>query len=280
MKQALFFAFGQAFDTYPIVLGFSFLLAFIYLLRAARYHHLDRIVVIDLAIVVLISSILGAKLLFIATRWQEDYARLFQQLLHSWHQPLLAVDDVLRFWSGGLVFYGGFIAASVAAIGYLFIRRLPIAVYCDLMAPAIGIGLGFGRGLGCFLAGCCFGRPTDLSWGVIFPPGAPSYLAYGPNCAVHPVQLYEAALAVVLAVALHFYRQQARYRGQVSAGFLIGYSVVRFGLEYFRGDLVRGYWGSLSTSQWISLGVGLIGVGTMIFARARKIPNPARITER
>ncbi|HTM46300.1 MAG TPA: prolipoprotein diacylglyceryl transferase [Polyangiaceae bacterium] len=167
-----------------------------------------------------------------------------------------------KFWSGGLTFYGGFIAATWGA-WWLFKRdRFPFWKGCDMGGMMVPIGLGFGR-LGCFLAGCCFGKPTQLPWGIAFPgfsPASEAQVSAGllaqkhlPSLPVHPTQLYEAVSAFAIsAIGVLFVQGRKRYDGAVFAAFLAMYGVIRFLLEFLRDDERGGFWG-LSTSQWIGL---------------------------
>jgi len=167
-----------------------------------------------------------------------------------------------KFWSGGLTFYGGFIAA-VAGAWWLFRRdRFPFWKGVDMGGMMVPIGLGFGR-IGCFLAGCCFGQPSDAPWGVSFPPFSPASEAQAAagliahkhlaSLSVHPTQLYEAASAfAIAALGILFVHGRKRYDGAVFAVFIGAYGVMRFILELWRADARGGFLG-LSTSQWIGL---------------------------
>ena len=156
----------------------------------------------------------------------------------------------LKFWHGGLAFYGGFLAA--VPVGLWYARRKGLGVWriADLVSPFIALGLFFGR-IGCFLNGCCYGEACDLPWAVRFP---------GHPVAVHPTQLYEAAAALAIAALLYFVvRPRKRAHGVVFAGLLVSYGVARFLLEYLRAD-DRGIFFGLSTSQWISIPAVLAGI--------------------
>jgi phosphatidylglycerol:prolipoprotein diacylglycerol transferase len=191
-----------------------------------------------------------------------------------------------KFWSGGLTFYGGFVLA-VAGAWWLFRRdRFPFWKGVDMAGMMMPIGLGFGR-LGCFLAGCCFGKPSQLPWAVVFPPFSPASEAqetaglllhkHLPSLAVHPTQLYEAGAAFVLAaLGILFVHGRKRYDGAVFAFFIGSYGVMRFLLELWRADARGGMLG-LSTSQWI--GLLMIGLAVAIHrlrgALAKPLATPA-----
>jgi phosphatidylglycerol---prolipoprotein diacylglyceryl transferase len=160
----------------------------------------------------------------------------------------------LKFWQGGLTYYGGFLLA--VPVGLWWARRKQLGVWrmADLTAPVIAFGLFWGR-LGCFFNGCCYGSHTDGPLGVDFP-GRPN---------VHPTQLYEAIGALAIFAFLYFWlRPRKRAHGQVFAVFLVVYAVMRFILEFWRAD-DRGGFGGLSTSQWI--GIPLLGLGWYLWGR-------------
>jgi phosphatidylglycerol:prolipoprotein diacylglycerol transferase len=169
-----------------------------------------------------------------------------------------------KFWSGGLTYYGGFIGASLGAWFLLRRDRFPFWKGADMAGMTIPVGLGFGR-MGCLLAGCCFGKPSDSPWAVSFPTNSPAsewqakheLLAskYLPSLPVHPTQIYESAASLAIAAVLLFYvHGRKRYDGQVFLAFIALYAVVRFVLEFWRSDDRGGMLG-LSTSQLVGLGL-------------------------
>lgn len=169
----------------------------------------------------------------------------------------------LKFWQGGLTFYGGLLLAIPGGIWFARRKGLDIGRVADIAASCIMLGLAAGR-VGCFLNGCCYGVATG-SWAGVHFPGH-----LGP---VHPTQLYEVAGALLLAAALYV---AMRRRGQAAARdprgalfgwMLIGYGVLRGLLEIYRAD-PRGGLGPLSTSQIIS--IPLVVIGLVVIARARR----------
>jgi len=197
---------------------------------------------------------------------------------------------VLMFWAGGLTYYGGFILALVTA--WFFARRMkwPFLELSDMAAPTIALGLAFGR-LGCFLAGCCFGKLTNMPWGVHFPVHSDAWKHHREHfyealqaqhahtgewmsLAVHPTQLYELFGALAIFAFLWFYRRKRlAYPGQSIAFLLISYGVLRFIIEFFRDDDRGGY--ILSTSQWISLPLILLGAMIAWLGHTQKAQAPS-----
>ena len=172
----------------------------------------------------------------------------------------------------GLAFYGGVLGGAAAAL--LFIRRfrLPLPVIADLAAVCLPLAHAVGR-VGCFLGGCCFGRPAPRGWpGVVFthPLSPAARLAAGQR--LHPVQLYEAAGLLLLGLALLLVWRARRLRGQLFLVYLGAYAVLRLGLEALRGDPDRGSLGPLSTSQVISLGV--LAALPILWRRTRSQKSP------
>jgi phosphatidylglycerol:prolipoprotein diacylglycerol transferase len=187
-----------------------------------------------------------------------------------------------KFWAGGLTYYGGFIGSVTAA--YFLLKRdsFPFWRATDMAAFAVPMGLAFGR-MGCLLAGCCFGAPTSLPWGLAFPPNSPASeeqfrvheiaSAREWSLTVHPTQIYESAASLAIAAICLFYvHPRKKYDGQVFVVFTVLYASARIGLEVLRRD-DRGGIGFLSTSQWI--GVALIGCAALVHHfRARPPASP------
>jgi phosphatidylglycerol:prolipoprotein diacylglycerol transferase len=231
--------------TYGVLVAAGFLLAYAYVLRAARRHGIEAEAMADLFFYVLLSALVGARLLYVALNW-----RLFL------YDPLA----VVKIWQGGLVFYGGFVAAVPVAVWRVRRLGLGLPVIADMAAPALALAQAVGR-LGCLCAGCCYGRPAELPFAVIFH--YPDSLAPLEQ-PLHPTQAYHAAANGLLFVVLW---QTARRRprpGLVAGLYLLLYPVGRFVIEFFRGD-PRGAWAGLSTSQWVSMAVFSAGAAWMAY---------------
>lgn len=177
-----------------------------------------------------------------------------------------------EFVFSGATFYGGLLGAVALWIPLLALRKgRKTPIYdrlCDL-AFAVPAGHFFGR-IGCFFGGCCYGRPTDLPFGVVFPEGSLPYEAYGP-VPLHPTQLYEAALLLALFVALCFIP-----RRHALPVYLVGYGAGRFLLEFLRGD-PRGFYGlPLSPAQCVSLPLIAVGIAIFLVRRGKKRGQDSR----
>ncbi|MEW6320405.1 MAG: prolipoprotein diacylglyceryl transferase [Acidobacteriota bacterium] len=225
--------------SYGVLLAAAYLLGLWLAVRRARAAGLDANRVLDLGIWVIIAALVGAKaLLFVVD---------FRHFTSSWQE----FTTLLR--SGG-VFYGGLIAAVVTCAYLLRKHRLPLWTSGDLFAPGIALGYMVGR-LGCLLAGCCYGRPTDVAWAITFTDPAANLNVGTPlNVPLHPTQLYESLAGLVILVALLVLERRGRaFPGRTFWSFVLLYGVSRFIIEYFRGDPRGETLMGLSTSQFISV---------------------------
>ncbi|MBI5518265.1 MAG: prolipoprotein diacylglyceryl transferase [Deltaproteobacteria bacterium] len=269
----------------------------------------DKEVVIDLGLAMVLAGVLGARLLHVlADGFFWDYVHLCTDPSKvDWHISHArcvapAVDGVwdearrlchpkerscfawAAFWAGGLTYYGGFLGASGYAVYFLRRERFPFWKAADMAGFAIPLGLAWGR-LGCFLAGCCFGRVCTWRYGARFPAWSPASEAHfragllpsegHPALPVYPAQLFESAgCLVIAAVAYAVVAQRKRWDGQVFVFFLVGYAVLRGLLELLRADDRGGLLG-VSTSQWISLGLLAAAYPLARALRARSAANAA-----
>jgi len=205
--------------------------------------------IVDLFFYTVLSAIIGARILFVLIHFD-----LYRQ------HPV----QIFKIWEGGLVFYGGLILAVMVAFGYMRWHRLPIWKLADLISPLIALGLSFGR-IGCFFAGCCYGKETSLPWAVVFKN--PDSLAR-LNVPLHPTQLYDAANGLAIFFFLTWMEKRKSFDGQLFWLFLFLYAITRFFIEIFRGD-PRGFlFGNLlSTSQAIGILLAIFSVFMLFYIR-------------
>src|SRR5882672_4359887 len=173
--------------------------------------------VLDLGPWLIIGAILGARTLYVISYWHEQFAG----------KP---ISEIFMVQHGGLVYYGGLIGASLAFALYARLKALPIWKGADILAPSVALGYVFGR-IGCLLNGCCYGRVCELPWAIHFPQGHETY----PN-AVHPTEIYDSLLSLVLYVGLAWLYRRKKFDGEVFAAYLLCYAVARSIVESFRGD--------------------------------------------
>jgi len=303
MHPVLFELFGYPLHIYSLMITVGALAGLYFAVRHSKKLGMDHLLILDLCWWLILGGYLGARVVFMLVNWEhhwypcvdfEHYNQAF-----SPESPLAAPDcwPLLAFWSGGLVFYGAFLGG--VGVLWWFARRhgLPLLKTADVLIPSFALGQFFGR-LGCLAAGCCWGKPTDLGWGIQFPRRSMvfhQHLEQGLVSAqdalslpVHPTQLYDSLYGLGLCCALSWIRAHKRYDGQVFAWWLFLYPLLRSLVELFRGDSERGFvtrvvWeplngflglpaGSvtfLSTSQFISLIVVVIAGGALLWLRLR-----------
>ena len=232
--------------TYGFFLAMGFLAAVWFSKRNARFYDLRPDDISDLFFVILVSGIVGARLLYVIINFDDFKA-----------SPL----DIFKLWNGGLVFFGGFIGAVAASIVTLRIKNLPFFKTADTIAPGVALGHGIGR-LGCFFAGCCYGRQCDLPIAVQF--SHPDSLA-PLHVPLHPTQIYMVGANLILFLILIFLQRRKRFHGMIFLSYIILYSVFRFIIEFFRGDF-RGdfFLEFLSVSQGIGILAIVIAVAAMV----------------
>ena len=227
---------------YGLMIGIGVLCCIFMGMRRAKKYGMSEEAVIDIALFGLLAGFLGAKVLYVIVEF-EDFVR----------------DPLSVLGSEGFVVYGGISAGVAAAIVYCRIKKHVFLEYFDLLASCIALAQGFGR-MGCFLAGCCYGRETDSFVGNAF-----THSDYAPNgVKLIPTQLFSAAGMFLIAGLLFWFARKDRAKGQTGALYLILYSIGRFIIEFFRNDY-RGTMGFLSTSQFISLFI--LATGILLFRK-------------
>jgi len=266
MHPILFEFGGFTIYSYGVLLAAAYLLGLQFALIRARSRGLDRERVMDLGIWIIISALVGAKLLLLVV----DY------------RPFLAnprtIVDLLR--SGG-VFYGGLIAAVTVALVYIWRHRMPMWTTTDVFAPGIALGHVVGR-LGCLLAGCCFGRPTSVPWAISFhDPNAFATSGTPLGVSLHPTQLYEAgAEALILVFLLAFERRGRPFPGRTFWSYMLLYGVSRFIIEFYRGDPRGTVFDALSTSQFVSVILVPLSVVMLVLLSRRDDPSTSAAAQR
>ncbi len=227
-------------------------------IRRGRSENISAEVIMDLVFGVLVSSIVGVRLAFVLTHWGD-----FQ----PWYRAFF-------IWDGGLTLYGGILLAMATVFVMTKRRGIPFLVIADNFSPGVILGIGLTR-IGCFLAGCCYGQPTDLACGITFPAGAPASLHYG-ILAVHPSQLYSSAGGFAIFALLLGLERVWNYRGATFGRFLMLYGVSRFVVDfsrYYEPEQVMAF--GWSNNQWLSIGLMLAGLAVMIYG-ARRAASEAK----
>ncbi len=247
--------------TYGLLLVCAYTAGYIESLRRAIRLGLDPKHIERLFLITVVVSLAGARLFHIA--------------VEEWAYYRKNPADILAIWEGGFTFYGGLLLTLVAIRIYCGRKQLPFLQVLDLLTPPTLLALAIGR-VGCFAAGCCWGKSTQLPWGVTFSHKQTlSGMRYVP---VHPVQLYEAVGALLIFLWLNRTALSKTSHGNVTAWGLLTYAALRFGVEFFRGDDYRGYvlGGYLSVSQAISLFIAAILLTRYrgLFSGLPRVPRP------
>lgn len=240
-------------STYGVLVALAFLVALYVIARLARRASLNSDAVVNLGILCGISAIVGAKIM------------MFLVDIPYYARNPGEIFSLASLQAGG-VFYGGLIAALIAAVVYIRRHRLPALLTADVFAPGIALGHGIGR-LGCFAAGCCWGRPTKLPWGVTFTnPLSHDLVGVPLGIRLHPTQLYESAAEFLIFGILYWRIRRQHAPGAIIGLYLILYSTARFLVEFVRdhpGE-PNPFGGPLNTSQWISLALAALGAAYFI----------------
>jgi phosphatidylglycerol---prolipoprotein diacylglyceryl transferase len=233
-----------------VVMG---VLSSIFMARSeAKRYGMDTDKILDLCFYIVVAAIIGSRLFYVIT-----YLEYFLK------EPI----EILKIWNGGLVFYGGFIGAAIIVIIYLKIYRLPLGKTADIGAVALPLGHCLGR-IGCFFAGCCYGKTCQMPWAVTFQH--PESLA-PLNIPLHPTQLYASVSNLIIFLIIFLYRPYKKFDGQLLLVYIIFYGINRSIIEVFRGDF-RGptLLGVFSISQVIGISAATISFITLILLNRRK----------
>ncbi|MGC4086097.1 MAG: prolipoprotein diacylglyceryl transferase [Vicinamibacterales bacterium] len=248
--------------TYGVLLAAAYLLGLKLAMVRAKARGLDEARVLDLGIYIIISALVGAKLLLVVT----DFKTFV-------NDP----SELVTLARSGGVFYGGLILAVTVALWYITRIGLPLWTTTDVFAPGIALGHVVGR-FGCFFAGCCWGKPTDVPWAITFTnPYAAANVGTPLNVPLHPTQLYEAgAEALILALLLATEKKGRPYPGRTFWVYMLLYAISRFIIEFYRND-PRGAVLMFSTSQFISLVLAPLSVIMLVVLRRTSTTAPERM---
>lgn len=250
--------------SYGLLLAVAFLTGMQVALAEVRRRRLDEGRLSALCLWIMVFAIAGSRLLYIVTHLDAYAGR--------W-------GDAFKLWEGGLTMYGGFIAALVGSLLYLRQHRQPVLTVCDGFSPAIALGSGITR-LGCFLNGCCFGRPCDLPWAITFAPDSFAGEVY-PGVPLHPTQLYLALAGFASFLVLWSLRRRLARPGQLFFLFLLIESATRFVIDFFRhyepgGESVHVLGAQLSLTQVFCVGLAAIALIGLARGRAGRVPAAGR----
>jgi phosphatidylglycerol:prolipoprotein diacylglycerol transferase len=255
MRPQLFTVFGHVFHAYPVMLAAAFVVSVLLAVREAEKRGIWLPPAIGLW--VFVGALIGAKALFILQygAWTD----LWRALL---------------IWQPGLVYYGGLAGGLAGGLLFAWVFRVPTLMAADVAVPYLALGQGITR-IGCFLNGCCWGAASTAPWAMEFPRGCRAYAHYLKEGLIdfsaestpplHPTQLYMIGGLILTFAVLKFALSRQRFNGQIGLLYALCYGVLRFVVEFFRGDSARSVYG-LTMSQAISLALVIAGLAGLAFA--------------
>ncbi len=232
---------------YGLMIGLGFAAAYLVSCHRAKQRKLDEDIIWGILICAILGALIGSRLLF-----------------HITSIPQIIRDpSILWNFRNGYVVYGGIIFGVLFSFIYCRKKKVRFLKYFDLVMPAVSLAQGFGR-LGCFFAGCCYGRETDSWFHIVY-----THSDFAPNhVPLVPTQLLSSAGNFIIAACLFWYSKRTDKDGTVGAMYMILYSIGRFMIEILRDD-IRGGWGGLSTSQLISIVTLVLGIVLMYVLQNR-----------
>jgi phosphatidylglycerol:prolipoprotein diacylglycerol transferase len=242
--------------SYGLMLALSFLLGIWYSGWRAKKRGLDPLIISDIGFWLILAAIIGSRLYYVALHFEEfrnDLAAIF----NPFHGGSLGI--------GGLVMYGGLIGTLCASLIFFKIKKLPFLPYADVCAPAFGFGYFLTR-IGCFLNGCCYGKPATHGFGIHFPPNSPagSYQVHLHADKLIPSQLYLSLGGLIIALIVI-----AAGRKKIFAGFefyltIVLYSILRFSVDFTRYYAPDEKLASLSHNQIVCIAVFVVFLGLIV----------------
>jgi phosphatidylglycerol:prolipoprotein diacylglycerol transferase len=255
---------GRHFDiaSYGVMMALGTIFALFAALRLAKKDRVSADTVVDAAFWSVLGGVVGAKLWYVIQYWShyED----------KW--------ELAKSFRSGLVWYGGVIGGALCLLFYLRRKRQPILTVLDICTPAAALGLAFGR-IGCFLNGCCYGEETSGPLGVCFHHDSPAFheqlakglIAAGQTASnpVYPTQLFESTGALLIFATILLLRRTRRFFGEQTALFFVLYGVLRFNIEWFRGDHERELAG-LTAAQVFSILIVTTGAAVFVYLRTAR----------
>ena len=247
MEPVLFSIGSFSLRWYGVMAALGFVIGLAIFQLNKKYARLTSDQITNIVMLGMISGVVGARIFYVVQNW-------------SYYKAHPAA--IIRVDQGGLVFYGGFILALFLIIWYVKkICKADVVRVLDSLAPALAAAHALGR-IGCFFNGCCFGKPAALKWAVVYPENTEPFVRYG-SMPLHPVQIYEAILNIILAAVLFAVVRKCK-RGITAASYLLAYGLLRFVDEFFRGDhsdFVQGF----TPAQVIGFAMIPAGIILLIF---------------
>jgi phosphatidylglycerol:prolipoprotein diacylglycerol transferase len=241
---------------YGVMLAISFLLGIYWAIRRAQKRDLDRNAVMDISLLVVFCALIGSRALYVFTHMYEFKS--------NWLDTINPFPSTGGVGISGLTMLGGVVLSIIAIVVFCWIKKINIFKLCDTVAPAFALGIFITR-IGCFLNGCCFGKPCDLPWGVVFPRYSPAGSML-QNIHLHPTQIYSSLYGAVILIILVLLDRKKRFDGFLTSIFLMLYGMSRFLVNYVRYYESKP---SFNINQSISLVMFVFGLALVIYLNNR-----------
>ena len=239
--------------TYGLFVAIGFFVGLLFTVKLGKSEGFGSQQIMDMGFIIILSAIIGSRALYVLMN-ASYYTRA----------PL----DMLKIWEGGLVFSGGVLGVVLTMLWYVKRHDLPLGKIADLWAPAIAVGQGLGR-IGCFMAGCCYGKPTDSILGVTFTHS--HSLARPLDVPLHPTQIYSSLSSFIIFLLILVLYSKKKFEGQVFLWLMIMHSTARLAIERFRGDDRGILLGSnMSMTQLVATLILIISVGILFAVKSKK----------
>ena len=245
--------------SYGLMTALGYAAAAWYLLGKLKKINLDKDTFWNLIFIAFVGALAGSKLLYIIVSWPLLGDTLAQKL-----------TNIVQNFRYGFVFFGGMIVSVASLIIYMKKKRLPLLPTADFLIVGLPLGHALGR-VGCFLAGCCYGKPTNSAFGVVFTNPHTLVPPELRGIHLHPTQLYEAFGNILLFICLHYAYKKNHKPGSILLQYITGYAAMRFVIEFFRGDFRGAYILGLSPSQ--ALAVCTVCAAAIIYLLFMKEPK-------
>lgn len=257
--------------SWGVMLALSFFAGVYYIWWMTRRHNRPFEPYLTVAYLMIICGVLGARLSYAFLHWSEFSGNLLA-IVNPFQEG--------QYGIAGLNLYGGLLGSLVGAVVYMKVKHMRVLEVFDFFAPTLALGIGISR-IGCFMNGCCFGTPTDLPWGISFPPGSLPSFTYG-TAHLHPAQLYSAAYGFALFVLLHWLLQKRHFVGELVAVTFVAEAFFRFLIEfvrYYEPAMLFSLGGIEPTyNQVVSLALFITGIA-IFFVQRRKPPEPPAVID-
>ena len=210
--------------SYGLLLAISFLIGIYWSMFRAQKRGIERNAVMDLSLILVVCAIVGSRFLYVVTHLHEFKGR--------WLDTFNPFQSTGEIGIMGLTMLGGVVLSLIAIVVFCRVKNINFLRLCDVFAPAVGLGIFLTR-IGCFLHGCCFGKPCDLPWGVVFPLFSPAGSVM-QGITIHPTQIYSSLYGLAIMFIILLLDRKPRFDGFLLSVFFMLYGIARFFIDYVR----------------------------------------------